>query len=88
MIDWVRGLIQGVDQLSDAGSLFPNVSSPVFTSMGAWAVGHGGQVHLENVDGDFEEIWFGICPKMAISVGFGLPMLASGLDGPQDPSPD
>ena len=27
-------------------------------------------------------------PKMAISVGFGLPMHASGLDGPQDPNPD
>ena len=25
---------------------------------------------------------------MAILVGFGLPMLASGLDGPQDPNPD
>ena len=27
-------------------------------------------------------------PKMAISVGFGLPMHASGLDGPQDPNLD
>ena len=25
---------------------------------------------------------------MAISVGFGLPMHASGLAGPQDPNPD
>ena len=26
--------------------------------------------------------------KMTISVGFGLPMHASGLDGPRDPNPD
>ena len=54
--DWVRGLIEGRDQLSDAGSAL-NASEPVFKSMGAWSVGPNGEVYLENTDGDFENIW-------------------------------
>ena len=54
--DWVRGLIEGRDFLSDAGSNF-NLSVPVFKAMGAWSVGPNGEVYLENTDGDFENIW-------------------------------
>ena len=54
--DWVRGLIEGRDLLSDAGSNF-NSSVPVFKAMGAWSVGPNGEVYLENTDGDFENIW-------------------------------
>ena len=33
-------------------------------------------------------VFMDFCPKMEVSVGFGLPMHASGLDSPQDPNSD
>lgn len=53
--DWIRLLVEeGRDALSDSGSSF---SVPVFKSMGSWAVGDGGKVHLEFTRFTFEKHW-------------------------------
>ena len=63
--DWIQALTEeGRDALSDHGSSF---SVPVFKSMGAWAVGAGGHVHLELTRATFEKQW---TPQVGMTQGW------------------
>lgn len=56
--DWILGVCNGLDWLSDHSSpASRSHPGPVFKSMGSWAIGSTGDVHLEATDGGFNNWW-------------------------------